>query len=72
MTALDTLTTAIALLSAAAGPEASEAAMRRDDWWHLCREADRKPLSVTRGRLSAVIASKKKWPGAELRSRPGP
>jgi hypothetical protein len=47
MTALDTLTTAIALMSAAAGPEASEAATRRDDadWWHLCREADRKAAS---------------------------
>jgi len=45
MTALDTLTTAIALMSAAAGPEASEAAMRRDDWWHLCREADRRAAS---------------------------
>jgi hypothetical protein len=44
MTALDTLTAAMALMSAAAGPEASGAAMRRDDanWWHLCREVDRK------------------------------
>jgi hypothetical protein len=47
MTALDTLTTAIALMSAAARREASEAAMRRDDadWWHLCREADRRAAS---------------------------
>jgi hypothetical protein len=47
MTALDTLTTAIALMSAAAGPEAAEAAMRRDDadWWRLCREADRRAAS---------------------------
>ena len=37
----------IALMSAAARPEASEAAMRRDDadWWHLCREANRRAAS---------------------------
>jgi hypothetical protein len=47
MTALDSSPQRIALMSAAAGLEASEAAMRRDDadWWHLCREADRKAAS---------------------------
>jgi hypothetical protein len=47
MTTLDTLTTAIAPMSAAAGPEASEATIRGDDadWWHLCREADRRAAS---------------------------
>jgi hypothetical protein len=38
----DLFAAAIALMSAAAGPEASGAAMQRDDgnWWRLCREAD--------------------------------
>lgn len=46
MSTLDTFTAAIALMSAAAGPEASEAAMQRDDdWWRLCREADRRAAS---------------------------
>jgi hypothetical protein len=81
MTALDTLTTAIALMSAAAGPEASEAAMRRDDadWWHLCREADRRAASrpvdaktLRARRLLADDISYDRAYGEIMRDRPAP
>jgi hypothetical protein len=81
MTALDTLTTAIALMSAAAGPEASGAAMRRDDadWWHLCREADRRAASrpidaktLRARRLLAGDISYDRAYGEIMRDRPAP
>jgi hypothetical protein len=79
MTALDTLTTAIALMSAAAGPEASEAAMRRDDWWHLCREDDRRAASrpidaktLRARRLLAGDISYDRAYGEIMRDRPAP
>jgi hypothetical protein len=81
MTALDTLTTAIALMSAAAGPEASEAAMRRDDadWWQLCREADRRAASrpvdaktLRARRLLADDISYDRAYGEIMRDRPAP
>jgi hypothetical protein len=81
MTALDTLTTAIALMSAAAGPEASEAAMRRDDadWWHLCREADRtaasRPVDAKTLRAPRLLAddiSYNRAYGEIMRDRPAP
>ena len=81
MTALDTLTTAIALMSAAAGPEASEAAMRRDDadWWHLCHEADRRAASrpvdaktLRARRLLADDISYNRAYGEIMRDRPAP
>jgi hypothetical protein len=81
MTALDTLTTAIALMSAAAGPEASEAAMRRDDadWWHLCREADRtaasRPVDAKTLRARRLLAddiSYNRAYGEIMRDRPAP
>jgi hypothetical protein len=81
MTALDTLTTAIALMSAAAGPEASEAAMRGDDadWWHLCREADRRAASrpidaktLRARRLLAGDISYDRAYGEIIRDRPAP
>jgi hypothetical protein len=51
----DLFAAAIALMSAAAGPEASEAAMNRDDanWLRLCREADRKAASADAKTLRA-------------------
>jgi hypothetical protein len=81
MTALDTLTTAIALMSAAAGPEASEAAMQRDDadWWQLCREADRRAASrpvdaktLRARRLLADDISYDRAYGEIMRDRPAP
>jgi hypothetical protein len=55
MSASDTLTAAIALMAAVAGPEASGAAMQRDDAnsWRLCREADRKAASADAKTLRA-------------------
>jgi hypothetical protein len=81
MTALDTLTTAIALMSAAAGPEASEAAMQRDDadWWQLCREADRRaasrPVDAKTLRARRLLADDIPYDrayGGIMRDRPAP
>jgi hypothetical protein len=77
----DTLTAALSLMSAAAGPEASEAAMRPDDadWWRLCREADRRaaarPADAKTLRASHLLADDISYDcayGEIMRDRPAP